>query len=60
MESLRDRHINGVHVFGEPVEDASQGCGVEEGHGRIEDVVQHAVVKGPGGEEACYGEEERG
>ena len=35
-------------------------CGVEEGHGRIEDVVQHAVVKGPGGEEACYGEEERG
>ena len=37
--------VNGLHVTGEAIEDATDGCGVKEGHGRAQDVVQHAFVE---------------
>jgi hypothetical protein len=34
-----------VHIFGEPVDDSSCRRGVEEGHGREEDPLEHGVVQ---------------
>ncbi len=34
-----------VHIFRESVDDASGRCHVEEGHWRVEDPLQHGVVK---------------
>ena len=45
--SQRSRNglIDGIHVLREPVQDAAEGSGVEERHGRPHDAVQHRVVE---------------
>ena len=51
-----DGLVDGVDVLGEPVQDASQGRGVEERHGGAEDIGKHAVVEVPRGTDGADGQ----
>ena len=44
-----DLHVHIVNVLGEPAEDAAQGRGLEEGHGRPHDAHEHGAVQLVGG-----------
>lgn len=54
----RQRVIQGVYVLGEPVDEPPYGVGVEELHGKVEDVAQKIGMQPEAGIEAPQRERE--
>ena len=52
-DGTRDSLVNDIHILGEPVENATHWGSVKEGHGGVENVVEHFVMESSGGKEGC-------
>jgi hypothetical protein len=54
----RQQLVHGSHVFRKPVQNSTGGVGVEESHGGLQDVGEHAVVEPFGSVHADFEEQE--